>query len=251
MSGAELDHLIESIRSRGLLLPPRVRPADPKSGKLTIVSGHRRIAAIQKLGWTQVDCILVEGQFDDAAILEEQLAENLFRENLSPIEEAKAIQRFITLKSCTATEATKLLHLSNARISRALKLLELPEELQDRVHRAQLAPETAYHLGRLPEGQERQKLTEQALAGQLGRDTAARAARNSNSTKRDKGGLSRVSCLLEEGRTLTVSAESVQIDSLIETLEEVLREARKARSQGWDVSTLAKVFKDRAGKITK
>ena len=73
---AELNQLVESIRTRGLLLPLRVKPADA-AGTHVIVSGHRRFAALQKLGVTEVPCIVVEGPIDDTTILAEQLAENL------------------------------------------------------------------------------------------------------------------------------------------------------------------------------
>ena len=55
-------------------------------------------------------------------------------------------------------------------------------------------------------------------------------------------------CKLTGDRSLTVLGTAVRLESFIETLEEVLREARKARVQGWDLSTLARVLKDRVAK---
>lgn len=249
MSSTDFESLVASIRQRGLLLPLRVRPAD-RDGKHLIVSGHRRYAALQHLGVTEVPCLLTEGTLDEATVLAEQLAENLHRENLNPLDEAEAFRRYLTVKGVPASQAAEELQVAPARMSRSLALLELPEELQAAIRAGRLPKETAYYLSRLPEGDERQRLFAQALSGSLSRDEAARAAKATRRGTPDAAPVTRVACQLPAGRLLTLSGAGITVDSLIETLEQFLKEARKARNQGWDITTLTKVCRDRAANPT-
>src|SRR5580700_8552627 len=154
MPANEFNRLAESIAERGLLAPLRVKPANA-DGQHVIVCGHRRHAAMTKLGWTQAECSIVDGPLDETTILAEQLAENIHREDLSPIEEAEAYRRYLSLTKITAAQAAKELHVPASRISRALPLLDLPEEVRVKIHTGQLPKETGYYLARSPEGEER------------------------------------------------------------------------------------------------
>ena len=245
MPADEFERLVESVRERGLLLPLRVKPADA-AGRHAIVSGHRRHAALVVLGATHADCIVVDGPLDEATILAEQLAENLLRENLNPIEEAEGYRRYIALKKIPAAKAAQELHVPPSRLSRLLPLLDLPDDVVRGIARGTIPQETGYYLTRLPEGEERRQLVALACEGKLGRDEAARAAKASRAAPAEAASVSRITCKLAGGRSLTVAAESVQLALLIDTLEEVLRESRKARQQGLDITTLAKVFRDKA-----
>lgn len=239
----ELEPLVESVRRRGLLLPLRVRPADA-DGRHVIVSGHRRHAAAVAIGMTHASCVVVDGPPDEAAVLAEQLAENLHREDLSPIDEAEAFRRFLDLRGVLASRAAEELQLPPARISRALALLTLPEPVRAAVHAGRVPKDTAYYLARLPAGDDRDRLVAEALAGTLHRDVA-RAAKAPQVLPAE-GPVRRVTCRLAGGRSLTLAGPDVRLDTLIAALEDALKEARKARGQGLDVGTLARVFKDRA-----
>ncbi len=241
----ELAWMVESIRARGLLLPLRVKAADA-AGRYVIVSGHRRHAALAALGATHADCIVVDGSPDEAAVLAEQLAENVVRQNLSPVEEAAAYRRYLTLTAATPAQAARTLHVPPARLAKLLPLLDLPAAVRDRVHRGELAAEAGYHLARLPAGTDRDRLLARATAGSLTRDEAARAAKAKPAAPVAETPVGRVTCRLPGGRTLTVTAAALDLAALVAALEEALREARQARRQGLDVQTLARVLKDRA-----
>jgi ParB family transcriptional regulator, chromosome partitioning protein len=241
----EIDQLAASIHARKLLLPLRVKPADAM-GRFVIISGHRRFAALQKLGVAEVMCIVADGPLDEATILAEQIAENVIRQNLTPIEEGQAYHKYIALKSITAAAAAEQLQVSASRISRLLPLLELPSEVQAAVHAGTLSADAAYYLTRLPEGEARNYLMTQALAGTLTRDAAARAAKDAQSDDADTPAISRASFKFPDQRTVTLSAPAVRLDLLIDSLEELLKAARKARSQGLNISTLTKMFRDRS-----
>lgn len=241
----ELDNLTASIRELGLLLPIRVMPADA-NGRHVIISGHRRFEAMKLLGMTETPCIIVDGPLDEMTILAEQLAENIHRENLSPIEEAQGYTRYLKLKAIPAAQAALELAVPATRISRVLPLLELPVDVQAAIHAGTIAKDTAYHLARLPAGKGREGLISQALAGSLSREAAVRAVKASQPDATDTPAISRASCKLPGNYTLTFSGPKVRLDSFIEAIESVLKEARKARTQGLDVSTLTKMFRDRS-----
>jgi ParB family chromosome partitioning protein len=245
MPDTELAFLIESIRSRGLLLPLRVKPSDAQ-GRHLIVSGHRRHAALVALDRTHAECILVEGPLDEATILAEQFVENIHREDLSSIDEANSYRRYMTLRNITAAQTASELNVSASRISRMLPLLELPEDFQRKINDGSVAAEVGYYITRIPTGEERDRLMLRALEGKLTRDETARAVKTARREPSGTTAVNRVTCKLTAGRTLTISGEEINTETAIEILEEVLKEARRARSQGWEVRTLAKVFRDRA-----
>jgi ParB family chromosome partitioning protein len=245
MSADDLDRLAASISNRGLLLPLRVKPTGT-DGRHVLISGHRRLAALVKLGAATAECIVAGGPLDEAAVLAEQHAENIHREAVSPIQEAEAYQRYMALKQVTAARAAQDLHVPPSRLSRLLPLLDLPADVRGKIDRGEIPPDTAYHLTRLPDGDERDHLLARAADGTLTRDDAAGAVKTAKSGPPDGAPVARVTCKLAGGRSLTVTAGSVDLNSLIQTLEEVLKASRDARKRGWSASTLVKAFRDRA-----
>ena len=245
VAAADLADLTDSVRTRGLLLPLRVRPAGA-DGSHVLVSGHRRLAALLAAGATHADCVIVDGLSDETAVLAEQVAENVLRNNLSPIEEAGAYCRYLALRDIPPAQAARELSVPPARLTRLLPLLDLPSDVRSRIHRGELSADAGYHLSRLPAGDDRDGLLSKAAAGILTRDEAARAARRSSTLPATTPPVGRVTCKLPGGRSLTVTAAALDLPALIDALEETLSAARKARQQGLDVSTLARVLKDRA-----
>ena len=136
---AELDRLAESIKRHGILAPLRVRWASDL-GKHFIVVGERRYQAALKAGLTQVPVIVVEGAVSPKDVLESQIAENCIRTDISPIDQANAFRKYMTLADCSAKELSELLHVSQATVSRSLALLGLPEEVQDAITEGKLSP---------------------------------------------------------------------------------------------------------------
>jgi|GEM_PF-3612124 len=244
LNSQELEPLVVSIKNRGVLLPIRVKPPNSE-GFHVLVSGHRRLAALQELGETHAPCVIVKDGMEDSAVLAEQLAENVHRENLNPVDEAEAFRRYISCRGITASQAAEELQVLPARMSRSLAILKLPEEIQSAVRTQKISKEAAYYLSRLPEGDDRSALFTEALAGAQTRDRVAHAV-NSILRNPSTPSVGRVACKLSGNRTVTVSGQGIHLDDFIGILAEVLKEARKARVQGWDVATLAKVFRDRA-----
>lgn len=121
--------LAESIREHGILQPILVRPLP--LGNYQIVAGERRWRAAKMIGLDEVPVIIRElTELETAQIA---LIENLQRENLNPIEEAKAFQRLQDEFSMKQEEISKTVGCSRSTVTNSLRLLKLPEEVQDLV----------------------------------------------------------------------------------------------------------------------
>ena len=119
--------LAESIREHGLLQPILVRPLP--LGNYQIVAGERRWRAARMLGLSEVPVIVRELSDIEAAQI--ALIENLQREDLNPIEEAKAFQRLQDDFGMKQEDIAKKVGCSRSSVTNAMRLLKLPEEVQE------------------------------------------------------------------------------------------------------------------------
>jgi ParB family chromosome partitioning protein len=202
-----LGHLAASIKAKGQLLPLRVR-WNPELGKWVILSGERRWRAAQLAGLKTVSCILIDRALTDSERLEEQLLENILREDLRPIEQARAFSALMSMNQWTAKDLAEALHVSPATVSRALPLLDLPQDLQEKVDAGDIPASAGYQLARVEDEGERQDLAEKIAAGDMTRDQAAQAIRQKTTAPSSKGGrpARRVT-----SRTLTVKRGTVVV----------------------------------------
>jgi ParB family chromosome partitioning protein len=153
---SELDDLRQSIRVHGLLNPLIVRPKD---GKFEIVAGHRRLEACKRLGWTRIPCIVIE--LDDRKAFEMSLVENLQRQTLNPIEEAKAFKRYVEEYGWGGvSELARKVGKSQEYVSRRLSLLNLPEEVKEEIMRRRISPSVAQELTTLEDQDIQIKISE-------------------------------------------------------------------------------------------
>jgi ParB family transcriptional regulator, chromosome partitioning protein len=120
-----LNDLAQSIQAQGLLQPLTVRPV---GDKYEIIAGERRWRACQKIGKSPIPVLI--HQVSDETALALGLIENLQRQDLNPIEEAKALGRLIEEFSLTHQEIAHVLGQSRAHISNQLRLLQLEPEVQ-------------------------------------------------------------------------------------------------------------------------
>lgn len=125
-----LHGLAESIRRYGVLNPITVRPLlDQKTYQ--IVTGERRWRAAELAGLTEIPCIVKH--IDHSTATTEQLVENLQREDLAPIDKARALKQLKDTRKLTHRELAQMLGLSERTISIWMGLLELPEEVGEQV----------------------------------------------------------------------------------------------------------------------
>ena len=132
---AALKELADSIRASGVLQPLLVRRVGP--GDHQLVAGERRLRAARMAGLARVPVIVRE--VDDRAMLEIALVENIQREDLNPIDEAKGYQALIEKVGLTHDQLSERLGKQRATISNALRLLTLPPEVMDMVSRGTLS----------------------------------------------------------------------------------------------------------------
>lgn len=122
----ELKELVNSIKQHGVLQPILLRR--DKEG-YEIVAGERRYQASKKAKLSTIPALVKDINDEDVFCL--ALIENLQRSNLNPIEEAQGYKRLIDDKKLTHDELAKLLSKSRSTITNALRLLELPDYIQD------------------------------------------------------------------------------------------------------------------------
>lgn len=145
----EIERLAESIRDKGQLQPIRVR-WDGDLGKWIIIAGERRFRATKAAGLTSIQCYFHEGQISKSEILEQQLIENLLREDLRPMEEARAYEALMELNGWSGKQTANALRVSPSRISRGLSLLALPQAMQEQIDSGDLSKSVAYEISKLP-----------------------------------------------------------------------------------------------------
>ena len=154
-----LKELSDSFASKGQLQPIRVRWLE-NEGKWTIIAGERRWRAAQMAGLETIDCYFHDGGLTPSEILEEQIIENLQRRSLQPLEEAKAFQALIKMNMWKKKEVASALGIHPAKVSRALKLLKLPADIQAKIESGELPARTAYEISKLDsEAQQRAMLS--------------------------------------------------------------------------------------------
>lgn len=123
----EISRLASSIRSKGIIQPLMVRRSS--DGWFELIAGERRLKAARLAGYKRVPVIIREA--DDEEMVELTLIENLQREDLNPIEEAKAYQRLINEFKLTQDKVSEKVGKDRSTIANSLRLLSLPFEIQE------------------------------------------------------------------------------------------------------------------------
>ena len=115
-----------------------------------------------------------------AQILELQLIENLLREDLKPVEEARAFQALLEFNGWTGKQLAEALQLQPSKVTRSLALLKLPTDVQQQVEEGSVPARTAYELSKIPGDDQRRRLAKHAAAGRLTTVEAAQTARENH-----------------------------------------------------------------------
>jgi len=127
-----LNELADSIKAQGLIQPILVRPLPPggpgESQRYEIIAGERRWRAAQMAGLAEIPAVIREVPDESAVAM--ALIENIQRENLNPLEEARALHRLIEEFGLTHQAAAAAVGRSRATVSNLLRLMELADEVQ-------------------------------------------------------------------------------------------------------------------------
>mgnify|MGYP001262967349 CR=1 FL=1 len=133
-----LENLTNSIKERGIIQPIIVRKSTDDKSKYEIIAGERRWLAAQKAGFHEVPVVIVEA--DNLKSLEFAIIENVQRDNLNAIEEAKGYQRLIDDFSYDQEKVAKFIGKSRSHIANCLRLLTLPDEILKLIQEKKLTP---------------------------------------------------------------------------------------------------------------
>jgi len=196
-----IDELTDSIRSHGVLSPLMVRALD--GGYYQIIAGERRWRAARAAGLTEVPARIVVA--DDKRALELAMVENLQREDLSPIEEARGYRALMEEFNMTQEEVAQRVSKSRPSVANTLRLLALPAELKEFVLRGELSAGSARALLALKSDETMRSAARTAVANDMSvREVEALVKRlDRDKSKRTKQRMVEVDYLLDAQNQLT------------------------------------------------
>ena len=147
----EMRALADSISAHGLLQPVVVRRVHDR---YQLVAGERRLRAAIQAGWVDVPVNVIEA--DDRQVAELAIVENLQRKDLNPLEKAASFQKYLSQYGCTQEDLASRLKLDRSTIANLIRLLELPEAVQEAIRRGKISQGHARAL--LPLGEEDEQI---------------------------------------------------------------------------------------------
>ena len=158
----ELKELALSIKEHGVIQPIIVRSVN---GKYEIIAGERRYKASALAGKTTIPAII--NNLDDKEASKVALLENLQRKNLNPIEEARTFQKILELDEMTQEELAKTMGKSQSAVANKLRLLQLPDPIQDAILKKQIPEHHARLLLKVEDPKKQKELFKQIVTEKL------------------------------------------------------------------------------------
>ena len=235
----EIGRLADSIKARGVLSPLRVA-FDEERKSWRIVLGESRWRAAKQAGLTHLPCLPMEGQPSEVEILMDQVVENEVRNQLLPIELARAIDKLRKLRGCTASQLARELGMSGGTISRTEALLSLPADVQSLVDAGKIPPDTAYQISRLPDAESQLKLSQDFILGRVSRDKTAAAVQAVVGKKKVTAKVDRLSITVPGGITVTISAATkLTHEILVAAIEQIRKQAESLKKAEKDAPSKA------------
>lgn len=157
-----LKELAVSIKEHGVIQPIIVRNV---KGKYEIIAGERRYKASALAGLTKIPAIIRD--LDDKESSKVALLENLQRKNLTPIEEARTYQKILEIDEMTQDELAKTMGKSQSSVANKLRLLSLPDEVQDSLLKEQISERHARALLNIPESHKQTEMLKKIIANKM------------------------------------------------------------------------------------
>lgn len=154
-----LADLSRSLAETGQVSPIVVRPGPP--GKYLIVASERRWRAAKEAGMSHIECI-VRKNIDDQKALEIQLAENYQREDLTPLEQARAFKAYLDNYGVSQSEFSRRTGIPQRTISARIALLSLPASMHAKIEAGEIGPHQALQLARRDSDAHEPKVTASA-----------------------------------------------------------------------------------------
>ena len=181
-----------------------------------IIAGERRWRATRRAGLATIDCVFVDGELSRGELLSQQLIENLLREDLRPVEEAKAFRELLALNDWSGKQLAEALRVPASKVTRSLALLDLPADLQHRVEAGDLPARAAYEIAKLGDEGKQRKLAEVVQDGGLSVEDTRKAVRSRKGTAASKPRATRETFATPGGLLVTVTAGRSATDAEVE-----------------------------------
>lgn len=248
---SKLTQLAASLRQDGQLVPVTLRR---DMGELILEDGERRVRAAKLLGWEVIDAIIHDGPLSVGQTIQRQLAVNGQRADVNPIEKAEAIHSIMSEKGWTATEAAEKLSMSSASLARTIPLLGLSQSIREKVAAGDIPASAAYALTQVEDAVQRELLANRVASGEMTRDQLSklikRPKRNAAVSGKRNAGAGAVQrkavVMVPGGRSVTLAAPDLNLESAVLLLEDLLTRLKKARAQGLAWSTTLQLLRDTA-----
>ena len=157
-----LKELAVSIKEHGVIQPIIVRNVN---GKYEIIAGERRYKASALAGLTKIPAIIRD--LDDKESSKVALLENLQRKNLNPIEEARTYQKILEIDEMTQEELAKTMGKSQSAVANKIRLLSLPEEVQNALLKEQISERHARTLLNIPDEESQKELLKKVIENKI------------------------------------------------------------------------------------
>jgi ParB family chromosome partitioning protein len=228
---SNLDSLMASIKQNGLLQPIIVRP---KNNKFEVVAGNRRLEACKRLHWVRIPCLVKE--LSDKQAYEISLIENIERETLTPVEMARAFERYVKERGWGGVrELAQTIGRSEEYVSHKIALLSLPPSVLELIESEKISPSSAHELVWMKDAKEQKMLAkaivEKKLSAKKVREVVVLSRRNSelgvndivdsvytSRTKSEKSAAEKMITFLDKS-ILTLRICVLRLDSIIEELD--------------------------------
>jgi ParB family chromosome partitioning protein len=168
-----VSELAESVRTQGVVQPVLLRPHP--DGGYELIAGERRWRAARAAGLATIPAVVREAEDRDALLL--ALVENVAREDLSPVEEARAYAVLVDEFGLSLGDVAERVGRSKPSVSNRLRLLELPDDVLGMLERGQLSEGHARAVLSVPDNEERRRLAHRIVRHGLSVRSAERAAR--------------------------------------------------------------------------
>lgn len=174
----ELEELTQSVREKGIVQPLLVRPVEGEEQRFEIIAGERRWRAAQRAGLPDVPVFVAE--LNDREALEVAIIENVQRADLNAIEEALGYQQLIDEFGYSQAELGSVIGKSRSHVANTLRLLRLPESVQEDLREGRLS---AGHARTLITSDNPEELASQIVKGNLSVRDAERLSQNPDKIK--------------------------------------------------------------------
>jgi len=195
-----LEELTQSIKEKGVIQPILARR---KGDYYELIAGERRLRAANLLGIKEIPVIVKD--VDDCDSLELSLIENIQRQDLNPIEEARAYQYLVDKFQITQEKIGEILGKSRVSVTNTLRLLKLPQEIQEEIRLGRLSFAHGRALVEIEDANQQRRLVQEVIS----RGLSVRELENLVKTQRPRGSKRRMGQSLREPH-LAVWEEELQ-----------------------------------------